>query len=246
MLAFLFLLAAWVVSDSDEAGLSDEVGLSDDPWLQFGEAGLKFLQENIHKEGVIQLESGLQYKVLTKGEGKYHPSIDSKCSCHYNGSLIDGTLFDSSHPKKIPTIFKPNQVIKGWKEALQLMVKGDKWELYVPSELAYGEEGHRSIIPPNAVLIFQIELVKIKGDMIPAVKCDPFTYNGCDEKETKWLTKLAGKFQEKKKLYQDERERLLLMSESRMQANLKEWLTRRISLLTEIIKGDFGKAKEEL
>ena len=110
-------------------------------------AGIKFLEENKEKEGIITLPSGLQYKVLRKGAGAYHPTKDSTCSCHYHGTLIDGTVFDSSYDRGSPTDFAPNQVIKGWTEAMQLMVEGDKWRMFIPSELAYGERGS----PPASV-----------------------------------------------------------------------------------------------
>lgn len=90
------------------------------------EEGLKFLEENKSKPGVITLESGLQYKVLKEGTGSFHPSISSPCLCHYEGKLIDGTVFDSSYERGDPITFAPNQVIKGWTEAMQLMVEGEK------------------------------------------------------------------------------------------------------------------------
>ena len=96
-------------------------------------AGVKFLGENGKKEGVVTLHSGLQYKVIKTGSGQSHPTVDSSCSCHYHGTLIDGTVFDSSYDRGSPTSFAPNQVIKGWTEAMQLMVEGDIWELYIPS-----------------------------------------------------------------------------------------------------------------
>merc|ERR1740133_679103 len=102
------------------------------------EAGLKYLAANKDKPGVISLPSGLQYKVLRQGDGKHHPTADSSCECHYGGKLIDGSTFDSSYDRGSPTSFAPNQVIKGWTEAMQLMVEGDKWEMYIPSELGYG------------------------------------------------------------------------------------------------------------
>lgn len=91
------------------------------------EEGLKFLQENKAKEGVVVLPSGLQYKVLKKGEGSHHPTVNSPCLCHYSGQLINGEVFDSSYDRGSPTTFAPNQVIKGWTEAMQLMVEGDKF-----------------------------------------------------------------------------------------------------------------------
>ena len=105
------------------------------------EAGKKFLAEKAKEDGVIVLESGLMYKVLRKGDGAYHPTADSSCSCHYGGKLINGETFDSSYDRGSPTDFAPNQVIKGWTEAMQLMVEGDKWEMYIPSELGYGDGG---------------------------------------------------------------------------------------------------------
>ena len=103
--------------------------------------GEAFLEANKAKDGVVTLPSGLQYKVLREGDGDFHPTVDSSCSCHYEGTLIDGTEFDSSYARGSPTSFAPNQVIKGWTEAMQLMVEGDKWEMYIPSDLAYGERG---------------------------------------------------------------------------------------------------------
>merc|ERR1719379_1528731 len=97
--------------------------------------GIKFLEENKGKPGVITLPSGLQYKVLRTGDGDSHPTPDSSCECHYEGKLIDGSVFDSSYARGSPTSIAPNQVIKGWTEAMQLMVEGDKWEMYIPSEL---------------------------------------------------------------------------------------------------------------
>jgi len=99
------------------------------------EAGKKFLAENKGKEGIITLASGLQYKVLREGGGLEHPKVSTSCECHYAGRLLDGTEFDSSYKRGSPTTFAPNQVIKGWTEAMQLMVEGDKWEMYIPMEL---------------------------------------------------------------------------------------------------------------
>merc|ERR1719168_306215 len=129
--------------------------------------GLKFLEENKSKEGVVELPSGLQYKVLRAGDGDSHPTKDSPCECHYSGTLIDGTKFDSSYDRGAPTTFAPNQVIKGWTEAMQLMVQGDKWEMYIPMELAYGPNGKPPKIPAAATLIFEMEIVKIKGETVP-------------------------------------------------------------------------------
>eukprot|EP00438_Fugacium_kawagutii_P026592 Skav215157 [mRNA] locus=scaffold1997:104736:105427:+ [translate_table: standard] len=132
------------------------------------EKGLEFLKQKEAEEGVVKLPSGLLYKVLKKGDGKHHPTSDSPCECHYKGTLIDGSEFDSSYRRNSPTTFKPNQVIKGWTEALQLMVEGDHWEIYLPSDLAYGKRGAGAKIPPDAALVFTLELLKIKGKKVDA------------------------------------------------------------------------------
>lgn len=120
-----------------------------------------FFAENKNKEGVITLESGLQYKVLKSGSGK-SPKLSSSVEAHYSGRLLDGTEFDSSYKRGKPFTASVTGVIKGWTEILQLMKEGDKWEVYIPSELAYGERGSGPIIGPNAALIFEMELIKVK------------------------------------------------------------------------------------
>jgi FKBP-type peptidyl-prolyl cis-trans isomerase FklB len=125
------------------------------------EEGEKFLEENKTKDGVVTLTSGLQYKVIKEGNGA-NPKSTDKVSVHYKGTFIDGTEFDSSIKRGQPATFGVSGVIKGWTEALQLMKVGSKWELYIPSELAYGERGSGASIGPNAVLIFEVELLEIK------------------------------------------------------------------------------------
>jgi FKBP-type peptidyl-prolyl cis-trans isomerase len=125
--------------------------------------GESFLAANKTKEGVKTLASGLQYKVITEGAGKTPKATDTVVT-NYRGTLIDGTEFDSSYQRKNPATFKVNGVIKGWTEALQLMKEGSKWQLFVPSELAYGERGAGPNIGPNAVLVFEIELVSVKEE----------------------------------------------------------------------------------
>jgi len=126
-------------------------------------AGTTYLETKSSKSDVVTLPSGLLYKVLKNGKGAFHPTVDSPCSCHYAGTLIDGTEFDSSYSRGEPTTFAPNQVIKGWTEAMQLMVEGDKWELYIPSDLAYGQRGSPPQIPADSALVFTLEMIKIKG-----------------------------------------------------------------------------------
>ncbi len=125
------------------------------------EKGQKFLEENKNKENVVTLPSGLQYEILTEGSGP-KPKATDKVRCHYHGTLIDGTVFDSSVQRGQPAVFGVNQVIKGWVEALQLMPVGSKWRLYIPSDLAYGESGAGNSIQPNSALIFDVELLGIE------------------------------------------------------------------------------------
>jgi FKBP-type peptidyl-prolyl cis-trans isomerase FklB len=155
------------------------------------EAGLAFLAANKEKPGVVTLASGLQYKVLSAGSGTDHPLVSAPCECHYEGRTAanypSGPVFDSSYARGQPSTFAPNQVIKGesgavkhsgpatlthafdasrcpgWTEAMQLMVEGDKWELYIPSDLAYGDRGRPPKIGGGDCLIFTIEILKIMG-----------------------------------------------------------------------------------
>ncbi len=123
------------------------------------QAGETFLAENAKKDGVKTTSSGLQYKVLTQGAGA-KPTQSDKVSVHYSGTLIDGTEFDSSYRRGEPAAFGVTQVIPGWTEALMMMPEGSKWEIYVPSQLAYGVGGSAPKIGPNSTLIFEIELLK--------------------------------------------------------------------------------------
>lgn len=123
-------------------------------------AGLEFLEKNRSKEGVTELPSGLQYQVIKEGEGDL-PSLTDEVKCHYHGSLIDGTVFDSSVERGQPAVFPVNGVIQGWVEALQLMPVGSKWRLYVPPELGYGQQGAGGAIGPNSTLVFDVELLEI-------------------------------------------------------------------------------------
>jgi FKBP-type peptidyl-prolyl cis-trans isomerase FklB len=123
--------------------------------------GEAFLAENKNKEGVKTLPSGLQYKVIKAGTGKI-PKLNDTVATHYRGILIDGTEFDSSYKRGQPATFLVSGVIPGWIEALQLMEEGAKWQLFIPSNLAYGERGAGGIIGPNATLIFEMELISIQ------------------------------------------------------------------------------------
>ncbi len=122
--------------------------------------GQAYLETNKSKEGFEVTESGLQYRVITEGSGS-SPSPSDEVTVHYTGKLTDGTVFDSSVERGEPATFPVNGVIKGWTEALQLMKEGGKWELVIPSDLAYGPRGAGGAIPPNAVLVFEVELISI-------------------------------------------------------------------------------------
>ena len=122
--------------------------------------GEAFLAENKKKSGVVVLPSGLQYEVLTEGKGK-KPAATDRVQCHYHGTLINGEVFDSSIERGEPAVFGVSQVIPGWVEALQLMPEGSKWRLFIPSDLAYGENGAGGKIAPNSTLIFDVELFKV-------------------------------------------------------------------------------------
>ena len=126
--------------------------------------GEEFLKKNSERDVVTVLESGLQYEVLKSGEdGASMPMASDMVTTHYHGTLVDGTVFDSSVDRGQPATFPVGGVIKGWVEALQMMKVGDKWKLYVPSELAYGPQSPSPKIPPNSTLIFEVELLSIKG-----------------------------------------------------------------------------------
>lgn len=123
-------------------------------------AGESFLADNAKKEGVVVLPSGLQYQVLKEGNGK-KPSATDQVKCHYEGTLIDGTIFDSSYQRNEPATFGLNQVIAGWTEGVQLMSEGAKYRFFIPYNLAYGERGAGAQIPPFAALVFDVELLKV-------------------------------------------------------------------------------------
>ena len=124
------------------------------------EEGLLYLSNNINNEGVKETESGLQYKILKEGYGN-SPTIDDHVKCHYHGILLNGTVFDSSVERKQADVFPVNAVVEGWQEALLKMKVGAKWRLFIPSDLAYGDQGAAGLIGPNETLIFDVELLEI-------------------------------------------------------------------------------------
>lgn len=205
-------------------------------------AGLEFLAANKDKAGVIELASGLQYKVLKTGSGDSHPTKSSPCLCHYHGTLVDGTVFDSSVDRGSPITFAPEQVIKGWTEAMGMMVEGDKWELYINSDLAYGDRGSPPKIGAGDTLIFTIEMLEIQGPKVPAQRCDAADPSaGCSDKEQAYIAKQQGKAAAE---LATEAERLEGMAANKMKPELVAWMQRRLAILRQLIAA--ADAKQEL
>jgi len=200
-------------------------------------ASVAWLAENSKEEDVITLPSGLQYKVLRSGDGQSHPTADSSCECHYKGTLIDGTQFDSSYDRGSPTSFAPNQVIKGWTEAMQMMVEGDKWEMYIPSELGYGDGGSPPKIKGGDALIFTMEIIKIKGNKVPAVKCDVLSLDHCNEKEKKYVESVEFKFGGDADTLEIEIERINKVAAQNPKSSEKnrDWGVRRVQILNQFL-----------
>ena len=138
-------------------------GADDKLTAYYKRVGAKFLDETSKLPGVNKLPSGMLFKIDKRGKGEKAPKGDSDCDVHYKGTLKDGTTFDSSYDRGSPATFKPTQVIKGWTEALQLMSEGDKWTVYIPYDIAYGASGSPPKITPYTPLIFEMELIKVKG-----------------------------------------------------------------------------------
>ena len=158
-----------ILNDSELAISKEEVGpllneymgqMQAEKAKEAAKEGEEFLAINATKKGVITLESGMQYEVLSSGSGAT-PGLNDKVTTHYTGTLIDGTVFDSSVERGQPASFPVSGVIKGWTEALQLMKEGDKWKLYIPYDLAYGDRGAGADIGPYSTLIFEIELISV-------------------------------------------------------------------------------------
>jgi FKBP-type peptidyl-prolyl cis-trans isomerase FklB len=143
--------------------------------------GEAFLAENAKKDGVVSLPDGLQYKIVTAGTGK-KPSENDTVLCNYKGTFIDGTEFDGSEKQGKPVPFQVKGVIPGFKEALQLMPAGSKWQVFIPSTLAYGERGAGNVIAPNSTLVFEIELVSIQDAAAPAASAAPASGSGAQTK----------------------------------------------------------------
>jgi len=217
------------------------------------EVGKAYQEEMKGKPGVVTLPSGLMYKVLREGTGEDHPTVDSPCDCYYAGTTpsltpkahetADDTEvlnkewddFDSGFKRGSTTQFAPNQVIKGWTEAMQLMVEGDRWEMYITSELGYGDGGQGGKIKGGDVLIFRMEVAKINGSKKPADKCDVETKKGCNDKQEKYLDKQGAADKDKRA---KELKRLEGMTGGEMKEEAKNWLMSRIKLLKKMVKRD--------
>ena len=144
-------------------GIADKLfGLRNDKANENLRAGQEFLAVNREKPGVTELPSGLQYEVVIEGDG-VKPNATDKVTCHYHGTLIDGTVFDSSVKRGQPATFPLNAVIKGWTEGLQLMTTGSKWRFFIPSQLGYGDRQISAQIGPNCTLIFEVELLSVSA-----------------------------------------------------------------------------------
>jgi FKBP-type peptidyl-prolyl cis-trans isomerase FklB len=144
-------------------GIADKLfGLRNDKANENLKAGQEFLALNREKPGVTELPSGLQYEVMNEGDG-VKPKATDKVTCHYHGTLIDGTVFDSSVKRGQPATFPLNAVIKGWTEGLQLMTTGSKWRFFIPSQLGYGDRQISAQIGPNCTLIFEVELLSVSA-----------------------------------------------------------------------------------
>jgi len=198
----------------------------------------KWLADNAKEEGVITLPSGLQYKVLRKGDGPDYPTVNSPCKCHYKGTLIDGTQFDSSYDRGTPAVFAPNQVIKGWTEAMQKMVEGDKWEMYIPSNLAYGERGSPPKIKGGQALIFTMEIIEIMGGKKPAFNCDPTTLVACTEREKEYIQKAVDSLKGDADAIQEEIDHItkIILTDVGVPESTLQWSAQRVRILQELLK----------
>lgn len=152
-----------IIADVQEEMKQKQMQAQEEEAAQNKKAGDAFLAENTKKDGVVTLPSGLQYKIITAGQGK-KPTETDTVLCNYKGTFIDGTEFDSSAQAGKPVAFDLKEILPGFKEALLMMPVGSKWQLFIPSELAYGEHGAGNVIGPNATLIFEVELVSIQGN----------------------------------------------------------------------------------
>lgn len=213
------------------------------------EVGIQFLEDNKNRPGVVALPSGLQYKVLRKGGGEVHATIETNCRMHLactTPSLTpdaigkepeDWDSFENTYKSNAPAAFAPKYVMKGWAEAMQLMVEKDVLEVYTPSELAYGDKGHDSKVKGGEVLICRMEMESIKAwkDTNQGLACDVATLQGCTDRQTTYLEKQRLASAEKRK---GELERLRGMQEGNMKPETKSWVLTRIWMLEKMAEKD--------
>merc|ERR1711948_30365 len=185
--------------------------------------------------------------VLREGTGEDHPLKGTSCECHYAGTTLaltpdaidkpesEWNEFDSSYKRGSPTSFAPNQVIAAWTEAMQLMVEGDKWQMYIPSDLGYGDGGSGAKIKGGDVLIFNMEILKINGESKDANRCDVETLKGCNDKAKTFIEKQKANGKDKMKA---ELKRLDGMKNGDMKDDKKNWILSRIGLLTKLTKDE--------
>lgn len=197
--------------------------------------GLEYLAKRDKEEGVVKLDSGVRYKVLKKGEGKWRPRKDAPVKIHYTGHLVDGTKYGSSYDIATgePMGFKLDLVIKGWGEAMQKMVEGDKWEIILPSEVGYGDNGDPPRVPGGNVAIITTEMIEIQGKKKRAAQCNVVTGDACNEEESPVLDKYKTQNIDELKsaLKQvEERSQLVLKSDERKRITMEE------SILNRLIK----------
>ncbi|CAD7928400.1 unnamed protein product [Amoebophrya sp. A25] len=218
------------------------------------EVGKKFMEENAKKLGVVTLPSGLQYKVLREGKGRLAPKKDTPCECHYAGTTPtltpdaidkdekDWDEFDSSYKRGEPTTFAPSQVIAGWTEAMQLMKEGDKWEMYIPSELGYGDNGSGAKIKGGDVLIFRMEILKINGPTKRLVTCDYPTGKNCDaDEKMTWKTYSDTPIE----VLQTEIDIMSGKTKQTMKKGMREPIMREVKLLKGVMKAKKKLAKAQ-
>eukprot|EP00588_Corethron_pennatum_P009832 CAMPEP_0194275786 /NCGR_PEP_ID=MMETSP0169-20130528/8545_1 /TAXON_ID=218684 /ORGANISM="Corethron pennatum, Strain L29A3" /LENGTH=328 /DNA_ID=CAMNT_0039019341 /DNA_START=99 /DNA_END=1085 /DNA_ORIENTATION=- len=233
------------------------------------EEGVSYLVSHAQEPGVVVLPSGLQYKILRHGSGTYHPTEKTSCSFHYVGKLAtNGNTFDSSRDREQPTDVRPDQAIQGWSEAMKLMREGDKWELTIPSHLAYGDRALPALgVPANAVLIYEVELLALFGPTTPAAspctvigassasrdeigKEAPLKFVECNAKEETYASKVHTQWTSEK--LTSEITRLLeLKKKGNVKAELREWMEKRVRILNYVVsfgnnvEYDEGRQKED-
>jgi len=210
---------------------------------------LKFLIDNSREPGVITHPSGVQYKILEKGDGLEHPKGDSRARFNFEGRLINGKVFDSTYDRgedSGPIAISPKTSIRGWMEIIPLMVVGDKWELYIPSDMAYGDIGRKMpVVGGGETVIFVMELTHILGPTTPASKCDVITLADCDDKEKGYIEKVKGKFTNAELMW-GELTRLQKVSAGTMTDKSRLWSARRSRILMALKEIAMANSSDEL